>query len=154
MTDHGEVTELLHAYAGGDRDAFDRLVPMVDDELRRIARNHLSYEQLSHSLETGRTVLIHKREEEAGRDVYLEISEDPFNLHLSNHSPPEEEEYAEEEYAEEEYVEKEYVEEPVEELDEISRILQKIDSKKREKEAELAARAEQDALEEQAPKDE
>ena len=35
MTDHGEVTELLHAYAGGDRDAFDRLVPMVYDELRR-----------------------------------------------------------------------------------------------------------------------
>ncbi len=27
MPDHGEVTELLHAYAGGDRDAFDRLVP-------------------------------------------------------------------------------------------------------------------------------
>ena len=41
MTDHGEVTELLHAYAGGDRGAFERVVTMVYNELRRIARNHL-----------------------------------------------------------------------------------------------------------------
>jgi hypothetical protein len=28
-TNYSEVTQLLHAYAGGDRDAFDRLVPIV-----------------------------------------------------------------------------------------------------------------------------
>ena len=52
MTDHGEVTELLHAYAGGDRDAFDRLVPMVYDELRRIARNHLRRTNRGATLDT------------------------------------------------------------------------------------------------------
>jgi len=58
MTDHGEVTELLHAYAGGDRDAFDRLVPMVYDELRRIARNHLRRTNRGATLDT--TGLVHE----------------------------------------------------------------------------------------------
>ncbi len=34
----GEVTQLLKAYDAGDRSAFDRLVPIVYEELRRIAR--------------------------------------------------------------------------------------------------------------------
>ena len=58
MTDHGEVTALLHAYAGGDRDAFDRLVPMVYDELRRIARNHLRRTNRGATLDT--TGLVHE----------------------------------------------------------------------------------------------
>ena len=35
------VTQLLIAYRDGDREAFDRLVPMVYDDLRRIARRQL-----------------------------------------------------------------------------------------------------------------
>lgn len=35
------VTQLLLAYRDGDRDAFDRLVPMLYDDLRRIARRQL-----------------------------------------------------------------------------------------------------------------
>ncbi len=35
MSETGEITRLLHAYAGGDRAAFDELVPLVYDELRR-----------------------------------------------------------------------------------------------------------------------
>ena len=35
------VTRLLHAARDGDPDAFDRLVPQVYDELRRLARHHL-----------------------------------------------------------------------------------------------------------------
>lgn len=58
MTDPGEVTQLLHAYAGGDRDAFDRLVPMVYDELRRIARSHLRRTQRGATLDT--TGLVHE----------------------------------------------------------------------------------------------
>jgi RNA polymerase sigma factor (TIGR02999 family) len=58
MTDQGEVTQLLHAYAGGDRDAFDRLVPMVYDELRRIARNHLRRTNRGATLDT--TGLVHE----------------------------------------------------------------------------------------------
>jgi RNA polymerase sigma factor (TIGR02999 family) len=37
----GEVTHLLRAYGQGDRGAFDRLLPMVYDDLRRIARGRL-----------------------------------------------------------------------------------------------------------------
>ena len=58
MTDHGKVTELLRAYAGGDRDAFDRLVPMVYDELRRIARHHLRRTNRGATLDT--TGLVHE----------------------------------------------------------------------------------------------
>ena len=58
MSDHGEITQLLHAYAGGDRDAFDQLVPMVYDELRRIARNHLRRTNRGATLDT--TGLVHE----------------------------------------------------------------------------------------------
>jgi RNA polymerase sigma factor (TIGR02999 family) len=54
----GEVTELLHAYAGGDREAFDRLVPLVYDELRRIARHHIRRNERGHTLDT--TGLVHE----------------------------------------------------------------------------------------------
>lgn len=37
----GEITVLLEALREGDRAAFDRLVPLVYDELRRIARRQL-----------------------------------------------------------------------------------------------------------------
>jgi RNA polymerase sigma factor (TIGR02999 family) len=58
MTGPGEVTQLLHAYAGGDRGAFDQLVPMVYDELRRIARSHLRRTQRGATLDT--TGLVHE----------------------------------------------------------------------------------------------
>lgn len=35
------VTQLLHAYGEGDRQAFDRALPLVYDDLRRIARRQL-----------------------------------------------------------------------------------------------------------------
>jgi RNA polymerase sigma factor (TIGR02999 family) len=54
----GEVTDLLQAYAGGDRDAFDRLVPLVYDELRRIARHHIRRTNRGHTLDT--TGLVHE----------------------------------------------------------------------------------------------
>ena len=58
MSEHGEITQLLHAYAGGDRDAFDQLVPMVYDELRRIARNHVRRTNRGATLDT--TGLVHE----------------------------------------------------------------------------------------------
>jgi RNA polymerase sigma factor (TIGR02999 family) len=54
----GEITELLHAYAKGDRSAFDELVPMVYNELRRIARNHLRRTNRGATLDT--TGLVHE----------------------------------------------------------------------------------------------
>src|ERR1043166_7642237 len=37
----GDITELLNAWSNGDREALDRLTPLVYDELRRIARSKL-----------------------------------------------------------------------------------------------------------------
>ncbi len=58
MVEKGEITRLLQAYAGGDRDAFDELVPMIYDELKRIARGHLRRTQRGATLDT--TGLVHE----------------------------------------------------------------------------------------------
>jgi RNA polymerase sigma factor (TIGR02999 family) len=58
VSDAGDVTQLLVAYQEGDRAAFDRLVPMVYDDLRRIARAHLRRGRSGHSLDT--TGLVHE----------------------------------------------------------------------------------------------
>jgi RNA polymerase sigma-70 factor, ECF subfamily len=40
-----EITRLLIAWTEGDQAAFDQLVPIVHDELRRLARGHISRER-------------------------------------------------------------------------------------------------------------
>ena len=45
------VTQLLAAYRNGDSEAFDRLVPLVYDELRRIAGRYLGRERGGHTLQ-------------------------------------------------------------------------------------------------------
>ena len=54
----GEVTELLRAWSAGDYEAIDRLLPIVYDELRRIARRHLGGERPNHTLQP--TELVHE----------------------------------------------------------------------------------------------
>jgi RNA polymerase sigma factor (TIGR02999 family) len=66
MTDHSrtqEVTGLLLSWRQGDPAALDRLVPLVYDELRRVARGHLRREAPGHSLQA--TALVH--------EVYLRL---------------------------------------------------------------------------------
>jgi RNA polymerase sigma-70 factor, ECF subfamily len=46
------VTELLHAWRGGDRAALDRLIPLVHDELHRLASGHMRGERPDHTLQT------------------------------------------------------------------------------------------------------
>jgi RNA polymerase sigma factor (TIGR02999 family) len=58
VADPGEVTRLLVAYREGDREAFDRLVPIVYEDLRRIARAHLRRMRSGHTLDT--TGLVHE----------------------------------------------------------------------------------------------
>lgn len=53
-----EITGLLVAWREGDRDALDRLIPLVYDELRRIAHGHLAGERADHTLRT--TALVHE----------------------------------------------------------------------------------------------
>ena len=45
------VAQLLAAHRAGDREALDRLVPLVYDELRRIAASYLSHERAGHTLQ-------------------------------------------------------------------------------------------------------
>jgi RNA polymerase sigma factor (TIGR02999 family) len=49
--DRGDVTELLTAWSAGDPDAFDRVMPLVFDELHRIAARHLAGERSDISLQ-------------------------------------------------------------------------------------------------------
>jgi RNA polymerase sigma factor (TIGR02999 family) len=54
----GEVTRLLEAAEAGDSDALDRLVPLVYEDLRRVAHRQLDREGSGHTLQT--TALIHE----------------------------------------------------------------------------------------------
>jgi len=45
------VTGLLRAWNGGDAAALDQLMPMVDGELRKLARIHMSRERREHTLQ-------------------------------------------------------------------------------------------------------
>jgi RNA polymerase sigma-70 factor, ECF subfamily len=52
------VTELLLEWQQGDREALDRLTPLVYDELRRIAHRYVQGERNGHTLET--TALVNE----------------------------------------------------------------------------------------------
>lgn len=53
-----EVTELLVRWRSGDRQALDSLLPLVYDELRRIARHYLQGERSGHTLQS--TALVNE----------------------------------------------------------------------------------------------
>jgi len=53
-----DVTQLLANWRGGDKDALARLIPIVYQELRRVARAHLRREGSDHTLQT--TALVHE----------------------------------------------------------------------------------------------
>jgi RNA polymerase sigma-70 factor, ECF subfamily len=55
---HGDVTRLLLAWGNGDEEALDSLVPLVHDELRRIARRCMAGERRHHSLQA--TALVNE----------------------------------------------------------------------------------------------
>jgi RNA polymerase sigma factor (TIGR02999 family) len=59
-----DVTELLERWGRGDRDAFSALVPLVYDELRRLAGHFLRNERAGHTLQP--TALVH--------EAYLRLS--------------------------------------------------------------------------------
>ena len=53
-----QVTELLAAWRAGDRSALDELVPLVEAELRQLARGYLRRERAGHVLQT--TALVNE----------------------------------------------------------------------------------------------
>jgi RNA polymerase sigma factor (TIGR02999 family) len=65
---NSELTELLIGWANGDKTALERLMPIVDRELHRIAHCHMNKENPGHTLQTSALVneaylkLINQRE--------------------------------------------------------------------------------------------
>jgi RNA polymerase sigma-70 factor, ECF subfamily len=54
----GDVSQLLRAWSGGDRNALEMLTPIVYEERRRLARRHMQRERPGHSLQT--TALVNE----------------------------------------------------------------------------------------------
>ncbi len=67
------VTQLLLGWSNGDKEALDKLVPLVYDELRRQAARYLRRERVGHTLQT--TALIN--------EAYLRLI-DQKNVHWQN----------------------------------------------------------------------
>lgn len=65
MNSVGGVTELLLAYRDGDREAFDRMVPLLYDDLRKIAHWQLRRGRSTPTM--GTTVLVH--------EIYLKMAD-------------------------------------------------------------------------------
>jgi len=51
-----DVTALLNEWKNGDQAALDRLVPLIERELRQLARRHLARERKDHSMESASLV--------------------------------------------------------------------------------------------------
>jgi RNA polymerase sigma-70 factor (ECF subfamily) len=58
-----QVSTLLRQWSGGDEQALDQLVPIIYEELRRLAHYQMRRERISHTLQT--TALVH--------EVYLRL---------------------------------------------------------------------------------
>lgn len=53
-----QVTELLIDWSNGDRAALDKLMPLLDEELRRLAHRYMTRERAGHTLQT--TALVNE----------------------------------------------------------------------------------------------
>jgi len=53
-----EVTTLLHEWSSGNREALDKLIPLVQDELHRLAHHYMLRENAGHTLQT--TALVNE----------------------------------------------------------------------------------------------
>ena len=58
MSARGDVTSLLSAWRGGDRAALEKLIPIVYDDLRRVAARCMRSQNPGHTLQT--TALVHE----------------------------------------------------------------------------------------------
>jgi RNA polymerase sigma-70 factor, ECF subfamily len=72
----GETTRLLSQWRAGDQTAFDRLLPIVYEELRQLASSYMRAERRDHLLQT--TALVH--------EAYLRLVDHPdLNYETSSH---------------------------------------------------------------------
>lgn len=68
-----EITKLLNDWSGGDSTALDRLIPLVYDELHRLAHHHMRRERAGHLLQTSALI----------NEAYLRLVDQP-NLTIEN----------------------------------------------------------------------
>jgi RNA polymerase sigma factor (TIGR02999 family) len=71
--DDDAITRWLSAAAGGDAQALDRLIPLVYDELRGLARSQLRQRGTAATLST--TALVHEAYERLARQSRLAVSD-------------------------------------------------------------------------------
>jgi RNA polymerase sigma factor (TIGR02999 family) len=64
MTDAQQITELLVAWSDGDQTSLEELMPLVEQELRKIAHNYMRRENPNHTLQT--TALVN--------EAYIELN--------------------------------------------------------------------------------
>ncbi|NIR42871.1 MAG: sigma-70 family RNA polymerase sigma factor [Gemmatimonadetes bacterium] len=69
----GDVTHLLSALRHGEREALDRLLPIVYDELRIMARRQLGRERAGHTLHA--TALVHEAYFKLARGGPLDVAD-------------------------------------------------------------------------------
>jgi RNA polymerase sigma-70 factor, ECF subfamily len=62
-----EVTQLLTDWSGGNEGALEKLIPLIQPELHRLAHHYMSRERLGHTLQT--TELLN--------EAYLRLVDDP-----------------------------------------------------------------------------
>ena len=93
MGDVGEVTRLLREIKAGRRDAIEDLVPLVYDELRRIAEHHMRREREGHTLQP--TALVNEaymklvdqtRADWQGRTHFLAVASGAMRRILVDHA--------------------------------------------------------------------
>src|SRR5438132_4012576 len=53
-----EVTQLLIQWSNGDKAALDKLMPLIYEELRQLARHYMNRERAGHTLQT--TALVNE----------------------------------------------------------------------------------------------
>jgi len=58
MTQTHELTQLLIDWSNGDEAALDKLMPLIDEELRRLAHRYMTRERAGHTLQT--TALVNE----------------------------------------------------------------------------------------------
>ena len=89
----GQVTQLLRAYSAGDRAAYDALMPLVYEELSRIAHVRLRAEHPGHTLDTGSLVheawirmLDQTRTAWRSREHFLAVASEAMRRILVDHA--------------------------------------------------------------------
>jgi ECF sigma factor len=73
-----EVTQLLGAWSGGDEGALEKLFPLVQPELHRLAHHYISRERAGHTLQT--TAILN--------EAYLRMVDDTKPIWQGRTQPP------------------------------------------------------------------